>query len=100
MSNSLLSKLILPGDPVFSTTIGTLPPSWQESHQQNTIYCSQKGGLIVPMDLNSEAFQNYLDYEAEDRMEESDEWDLLEDMIPSPEAIETLARELFPHEYQ
>jgi hypothetical protein len=96
MQVNLLSKLIIPGDPIYHETIGRLPPDWQNSAEDNTIYCAGIGGILRPININSESFNEYLDEEWDARMQESDEWEDLENMILEPAQIEALANQLFP----
>lgn len=96
MEVNLLSKLIIPGDPIYHETIGRLPPCWQDSVEDDTIYCAGIGGILRPISINSDSFHEYLEGECDARMRESDEWEELENMILDPAHIDALANQLFP----
>jgi hypothetical protein len=80
MESSILSKLILPGSSLYSDTTSELPPNWQSGVNDNTIFCAGIGGILRPMNFNSDEFHQYLDSECDERFAESDEWDELESM--------------------
>ena len=80
MEASIFSKLILPGSSSYSDTISELPPNWQTDMKDETIFCAGIGGILRPMNLNSDEFNQYLEKEADERFAESDEWDEIESM--------------------
>lgn len=71
--------IILPGDPLFDLTLGTLPPDWKEHRGKADHFAfvvrPGSGGLLEPV-FNTDLDEYLEDGEFEARSQElEDEWD-------------------------
>lgn len=79
-----MKRLILPGDEEFDLTLGTaLPPNWEESAAkfsgEYSFVASSETGLLRP--VSAAELEEYLEGgEYRERLINSEQWELLEDL--------------------
>ena len=81
---------------MYSETLSQLPTNWKASTTDNTIFCAGVWGVLRPLTIGSEEFEQYLQEEADERTIESEDWEGIEAMIPTPQEIQALCTQLFP----